>query len=144
MVTKKLLLYFPKSETDKPIVYHLVKDYDLLINIFRAKVTSDEYGYLVLDVTGTEENIEKGIQFARGFDVTVNDADKGLQWDESRCTSCGNCLAHCPTKALHIGDPESREVRFDRSLCIDCLSCIKNCPFGACSSIFEDSVEHRL
>ena len=139
MITKKLLLYFPTSETDKPIVYHLVKDYDLIINIYRAKVTPEEYGYLALEVSGTEENIEKGIEYARTFNVKINDADKGLKWDESRCTSCGNCLTHCPTNALFVTDVKSRKVSFDSNLCIDCLSCIKNCPFGACSSIFEDA-----
>ena len=60
MITKRLLLFFPKSETEKPIVYHLVKDYDLVINIFRAKVTPEEFGYLVLDVSGSDENIARG------------------------------------------------------------------------------------
>ena len=144
MITKKLLLYFPKSETEKPIVYHLVKDYNLIINIFRAKVTPEEYGYLVLDVTGTEEDIERGIEFVKTFNVTINEADKGLKWDQNLCTSCGNCLTHCPTDALHVEDSKDRRVLFDVDLCIDCLSCIKNCPFGACSSIFEDTVESRL
>ena len=45
-ITRKLYLYFPKSETEKPIVYKLVKDYGLIINIFRAKVTPEEEGYL--------------------------------------------------------------------------------------------------
>ncbi len=39
MITKKIYLYFPKSETEKPIVYQLVKEFDLIVNIFRAKVT---------------------------------------------------------------------------------------------------------
>ncbi len=41
VITKKLMLYFPECETEKPIVYHLVKDYDLMINIYRARVTPD-------------------------------------------------------------------------------------------------------
>ena len=143
-VTKKMLFYFPRSETEKPIVYHLVKDYNLVINIFRAKVTPEEYGYLVLDLTGTEEDIQKGVEFVKTFNVTVNETDRGLTWDESKCTSCGNCLTHCPTHALHATDNESRRVVFDVDLCVGCLSCIKNCPFGACSSIFEDTVESRL
>ena len=53
-VTKKLMLFFPRCECEKPIVYHLVKDYNLVVNVFRAKVTPEEEGYLVLDVTGTE------------------------------------------------------------------------------------------
>lgn len=144
MVTKKFLFYFPKSETEKPIVYHLVKDYNLAINIFRAKVTPEEFGYLVLDVTGEEEDIENGVEFVRTFNVRISETDRGLNWDESKCTSCGNCLPHCPTNALFIADDATRRVAFDTKLCIDCLSCIHNCPFDACSSIFEDALETRL
>jgi len=136
METKKLYLFFPKSETEKPIIYHLVKDYNLIINIFRAKITPEEEGYLVIDVTGKEEDIEKSIEFIKKSKVKVNETNKGLQRDVNKCTHCGNCLSHCPTKALHIKDFNLRKVEFDEVLCIECLACVKNCPFGACSSIF--------
>jgi ferredoxin len=135
-MTKKVLLLFPKSETEKPIVYHLVKDYDLEINIFRAKVTPEEFGYLVLDITGSEENIKNGLKFVKSFNVEINEADRGIRWDEKVCTQCGNCLSHCPTNALYISDPETRKIDYDEDKCIQCLSCIENCPYGACSSIF--------
>ena len=64
-VTKKLMLWFPKCECEKPIVYHLVRDYDLLVNVFRARVTPEEEGYLALDVTGTEANIERAMEYIR-------------------------------------------------------------------------------
>jgi Pyruvate/2-oxoacid:ferredoxin oxidoreductase delta subunit len=134
--TRRLLLYFPKSETEKPIVYHLVKDYDLVINIFRAKVTPEEYGYLVLDVTGSEQNIARGMEFVRTLNVQVDETQKGVRWDRSRCTMCTNCIPHCPTKALHVADRTTMEVAFASELCVECLSCLENCPFGACSSIF--------
>jgi NAD-dependent dihydropyrimidine dehydrogenase PreA subunit len=136
MSTKRLLLYFPKSETEKPIVYHLVKDYDLIINIFRAKVTPEEFGYLVLDVTGSDENIARGMDFVRTFDVQVDEAQKGVRWDREKCTMCTNCIPHCPTKALHVPDRSTMEVAFGSELCVECLSCLDNCPYGACSSIF--------
>ena len=60
MVTKRLTLFFPKSESEKPIVYHLVKDHNLVVNIFRAKVTPEEFGYLVLDVSGDEAGRRAG------------------------------------------------------------------------------------
>ena len=135
---KRFLLYFDRSETDKPIVYQLVKDFGLEVNIFRAKVTPDEYGYLVLDLTGDEEKLQAGVEYLETFDIKISDRDRGLSWDETKCTSCGNCIPHCPTEALRIADPETRRVEFDGELCIDCLSCIDNCPFSACSSIFSD------
>lgn len=138
MKTQKLLLTFHKDSVDKPIVYHLVKDFDLITNIYRARITAEEKGSLILDITGSEENIDKGISFIKEQGVTVDDAQKSFRWDEAICTSCGNCLTHCPVNALHIQDTATMKVTFDSELCIDCLGCIDNCPYGACQSIFQE------
>jgi len=135
-VTKKLMLWFPKCECEKPIITHLVRDYDLVVNVFRAKVTPEEYGYLVLDVTGTEADIERALEYVRTFDVTINYTGKGVTWDKDRCTGCGNCLPHCPTGALYVEDRATMAVTFDETKCIECLGCIRVCPFGACASAF--------
>ena len=135
-ITKKLMLYFPKCEAEKPIVYHLVKDYDLIINIFRAKVTPDEEGFLMLDVTGTEENIARGIEFIKEFDIRINTTHTGVQWNQDRCVQCGSCVPHCPTNALSIPDRSTMEIVFKSEECIECLSCIKVCPYSAVSSLF--------
>jgi len=135
-LTKKFFFFFPCCETEKPIVYHLVKDYNLMVNIFRAKVTPAEEGYLVLDITGTEENIKRGLEYIKSFNVTVNEQSIGLRWDRERCTHCGNCLTHCPTHALYLADLRTREVSFNPAQCIECLNCLECCPYKACSSIF--------
>ena len=108
----------------------------LVVNVYRAKVTPEEEGYLVLDVTGTEADIERGMDFVRTFNVTINTTGKGVTRDEERCTHCGQCVPHCPTAALHIGDPATREVIYEEAKCIECLECIRVCPFGACASAF--------
>jgi ferredoxin len=135
-VTKKLMLFFPRCECEKPIIYHLVKDHNLVVNIFRAKVTPEEEGYLVLDVTGTEEDIERGMDFVKTFNVTINTTGKGVVRDEERCTHCGYCVPYCPTGALNIGDSATREVNFNEAECIECLACIRACPYGVCASAF--------
>ena len=136
MITKKIYLYFPKSETEKPIVYHLVKDYDLVVNIFRAKVTPEEEGYLSLDVSGTSDNIDRAFAFLKGFDVVIHAGNKGVHWDADRCAHCGACVVHCPTQALHLADRATRTIGFCEDNCVECLACIAACPFGACSSAF--------
>ena len=136
MVTKKLMLFFPRCECEKPIIYHLVKDYNLIVNVYRAKVTPEEEGYLVLDVTGTEADIDKAMAFVRTFNVTINYSGKGVTWDPQQCTHCGHCIVHCPTGSLHIGNPKTREVVFSEKDCIECLACLRVCPFGACASAF--------
>lgn len=136
MIKKRVLFYFPKEMVEKPVVYHLVKDFDLVVNIFRAKITPEDEGFLLLDITGPEQRIQDGLQFVREAKVGVDESEIGLRWDRDKCTSCGNCLTHCPTAALSIKDRATMEVGFDPSLCVECLSCVAICPFGACSSIF--------
>jgi len=135
-VTRKLMFFFPKCECEKPIIYHLVKDYDLIVNVYRAKVTPEEEGYLVLDVTGADECIQEACEYVKTFGVTVSYTGKGVTWDAKLCTHCGHCLTHCPTDALYIADTTTREVAFDEEKCIECLNCIRVCPFGACASAF--------
>lgn len=135
-ITKKLMLFFPKCECEKPIIYHLVKDHNLIVNVYRAKVTPEEEGYLVLDVTGTQQDIDGAMDFVKTFDVTINYTGKGVTWDADDCTHCGHCITHCPTGALHIGDQATREVVYDEAKCIECLACVRVCPFGVCVSAF--------
>ena len=135
-VTKKLMLFFPKCECEKPIIYHLVKDHDLIVNVYRAKVTPEEEGYLVLDVTGREADIEQALAYIKTFNVTINTTGKGVARDDQRCTHCGHCVTHCPTGALHIPNRQTREVVYNEADCIECLACIRVCPFDACASTF--------
>lgn len=135
-ITKKIMLFFPECETESPIVYHLVKDYDLMINIFRAKVTPEEEGYLVLDITGSDGNIHQATEWLQSLGIIVNETDKGVKWDQNRCVQCGSCVPHCPTGALSIPDRSTMEIRFESNKCIECLSCIKVCPYEAVTSIF--------
>ena len=135
-VTKKLMLFFPRCECEKPIIYHLVKDHNLIVNVYRAKVTPEEEGYLVLDVTGTEEDIQRAMDFVKTFNVTINYTGKGVTWDKDRCTHCGHCITHCPTNAIYIADAATREVAYKEADCIECLECIRVCPFDACASTF--------
>jgi ferredoxin len=104
--------------------------------VYRARVTPEEEGYLVLDVTGTEGDIEKAMEFIQTFDVSVNTTGKGVARDEDRCTHCGQCVSHCPTGALRIEDAATRKVVYNEADCIECLACIRVCPFGACASTF--------
>jgi len=134
--TKKLMLFFPRWESEKPIIYHLVKDHNLVVNVYRARITPEEEGYLLLDVTGTEGDIQRGIDFVRTFDVTINDTDKGVARDKDRCTHCGHCVVHCPTGALYIIVEATREVGYSEEDCIECLACIRVCPYAACASTF--------
>ena len=56
MARKRLDLTFPPRQSLKPVIYHLVKDYDLVPNILRAQIHPAQEGRMVLEVTGSKEN----------------------------------------------------------------------------------------
>ncbi len=127
MISERIVLKFPHKLVDQPIVYKMVKDYDLQFNILKAYVTPREEGLLVLELTGEDKNFDKAIKFAKSLGVTVQPLSKDIKRDDEKCTHCGACVPICPTGALVI-DPETRKVNFYSDKCIACELCIKACP----------------
>lgn len=128
MPSKKIILVFPPALTEKPLTYHLVKDFDLAINILQAKVTPGEEGKMVVEVSnGSQANIEAGIQFLRDRGVHVEPVSKEIILDEANCINCGCCTAVCQAEALTIGAPDW-QLKFDKEKCIVCQLCVKSCP----------------
>ena len=71
MVSKRIVLHFPNRLVDQPIVYKLVKDYDLQFNILKAYVTPQEEGLMVLELTGKKEDFDKGIEYLQSCGVKI-------------------------------------------------------------------------
>jgi len=127
MISKKIVLKLPPKLVDKPIVYKLVKDFGLVFNILRARVTPREEGELVIELEGLKENYAKGIQYLKDLGVKIEPLSQDITRDEVRCTHCGACVTICPTKALYM-DMETMKVIFDAAECIACELCVKGCP----------------
>jgi len=127
MISKRIVLTFPHSLLDKPVVYKLVKDYDLTFNILQARVTPKEEGLLVLELTGKEGDYEKGIKYLKSLGVKMQPLSKDVTRDEEKCTHCGACVVICPTGALTV-DKKTRKIIFDSEKCIACELCVKPCP----------------
>ncbi len=124
---RKLVLKFPKHLIDKPVVYHLVKDYDLMINILKATIQPDAEGVLVLEISGKKENFDEGVKFLRNFGIEVEPLSKDIKFNEEICYHCGVCIPICPVGALKM-DKETYTVSFDKNKCILCELCVKVCP----------------
>ena len=128
MSPKRIVLRFGTDSTVKPIVYRLVKDYDLVVNILKADVNPQKEGTMVLEVTGDQS--EEGLNYLRNLGISVQDLNQGIVRNEEKCVMCGDCTGICPTGALYMERP-SMEVRFDGDQCIVCLLCTKVCPMRA-------------
>lgn len=128
MPPKRIVLRFGTDISVKPVVYRLVKDYDLIVNIVRANVNPQKEGTMVLEVIG--DRSEEGLDYLRGLGVSVQDHNQGIVRREEKCVMCGACTGICPTEALYMERP-AMEVRFDGDRCIVCQLCVKVCPMWA-------------
>ncbi len=67
---KRVKLTFPQHLIKEPVIFTMAKKYDVMPNIRRARVT-ETVGEMVLEIEGTEENLEKGIKSLRDQGVIV-------------------------------------------------------------------------
>jgi len=130
MINRKIVLHFPGSLVNQPIVVTLVKKYDLSFNILKAQILPDEEGIMVLELSGEDEKYSEGIEYLKGIGVKVQPLSKEITRDEDKCTHCGVCVAMCPAGALLV-DEVTRKIEFNSEKCIACELCIDPCPARA-------------
>jgi len=127
VVSKKIVLHFPKRLVSRPIAYRLVKDYNLEFNILKASFTQDEEGLMVIEIKGEQKDYDKGIDYLTKSGVKIQSLSQDVTRNEERCTHCGACITICPTDAFEV-EPVTRFVKFDDEKCVACGICIKTCP----------------
>jgi Fe-S-cluster-containing dehydrogenase component len=130
MLSEKLVLRFPPKIVRAPVTYHLVKDHDLMVNILRANISPDEAGHMVVELTGTKEQLRGGHKYLKESGVEVQPLEKDVRWLEERCVHCTACISVCPTAALDV-DRETMKVAFESEKCIGCELCIPVCGYKA-------------
>jgi len=130
MTTKRIVLHFPPRLVDQPIVYKLVKDFDLKFNILKAYVTPQEEELMVLELIGEDEAFKKAMEYLQASGVKIQPLSEDIIRNSSKCTDCGLCVPICPVDALVV-DHATRKVIFHEDKCIACELCIKICPTHA-------------
>ncbi|MBU2489179.1 MAG: 4Fe-4S binding protein [Proteobacteria bacterium] len=130
MYTKMLVLRFPKTSVQKPVVCNLARDFDLTFNILNATIFPRKEGVMVLQIFGTKTNFNRGVEYLKNQGIRVQNTEEEITRNSSRCVQCGWCTAVCPTGALSIKRPEM-EVVFDNEACSVCKLCVTTCPYRA-------------
>jgi ferredoxin len=127
MISKRIVLRFPHRLIEQPVVYNLVKKYNLEFNILKAYITPREEGLLVLELKGQDDDYNEGMNYLTRIGVTVQPLSQDVIRNSAKCTHCGACVTVCPTSALVL-DPITRKVHFYDHKCIACELCVPACP----------------
>lgn len=67
----RLYVQFPETLVDRPMIYEIVKEYDVVPNIRRAGIEAHE-GWVILELTGTSEQRDGAIGYLEKIGCTVN------------------------------------------------------------------------
>jgi ferredoxin len=127
---KRVILRFKRNTIDKPIVYCLVKDYDLTFNILRANISPKAESMMVMEIEGEEAKFTKGMEYLQEANIGIEPIEQDINRDEERCVHCGLCTSVCATEALDI-NRETMRVNFDYEKCVACELCVRVCPVKA-------------
>jgi len=127
---KRVILRFKRNTIDKPIVYRLVKDYDLTFNILRANVSPKAESMMVMEIEGEEANFTRGMEYLKEANIGIEPIEQDIDRDEEKCVHCGLCTSVCATEALDI-NRETMKVNFDYQKCVACELCVRVCPVKA-------------
>ncbi|MFA4916013.1 MAG: 4Fe-4S binding protein [Syntrophales bacterium] len=130
MYSKKVVIRYSPDIVEQPLVYQLVKKYDLVFNILKARIFPRREGMMVLELSGLKENFDQGIRFLKEKGLKVEPLSKSVRQNPEKCVQCGACSAFCPTDALSLERP-SMKVFFDPEKCTGCEFCVKACPVRA-------------
>jgi L-aspartate semialdehyde sulfurtransferase ferredoxin len=134
---KVYYLTFPPETSNKPVVSDLTRHYDLCFNILKAQITPRQEGQMTLELFGSRDSFEQGLDYLRSNGITIIPIDQKISRDEDSCIHCGACTALCPTRALHI-DPDTRLILFDTEKCSACGMCTNVCPVKAMEILLEN------
>jgi L-aspartate semialdehyde sulfurtransferase ferredoxin len=145
MATRIYILRFPKETSSDPMIYQLVKQYDIEFNILKADILPQREGVMILELKGTKDKVKNALDYLRSVNVRVERLAAAINRDDEKCFQCGACTGICPVGALAIKRPEM-EVIFDPEKCTGCSLCVPICPVRAMevspvSSAFSEEPE---
>jgi ABC-type methionine transport system ATPase subunit len=67
----KLNLTFPIERVNQAVLAQAIKTFDVTVDIRRAQVQSNVGGYIMLEMTGTDEQLDGAIAFMKSLGVGV-------------------------------------------------------------------------
>ena len=71
MSKKRVKFTFPQQLVTQPVIYKLAQEFKVVTNIRRADVRED-MGWVVLELEGEEDEIDRGLAWVTGTGVRVD------------------------------------------------------------------------
>ena len=77
MAVRHVMLKYPEGLIKEPLLFRMAKQFDVIPNIRRARVT-ETVGEVALELHGDPENVEAGLRFLRDAGVLIEPIEGDL------------------------------------------------------------------
>jgi len=134
---EKYILEYSSAVVEEPVIYTLVKRFDIKVNILRAEISSGQEGSMLVELDGESEMLAQSRAYLASVSVTLAPIARSLSVREEDCVHCGSCTGVCFSGCLSMNH-EDWDLVVDRDKCIACGLCVKACPFGLISLQFGE------
>jgi L-aspartate semialdehyde sulfurtransferase ferredoxin len=67
----RLFVSFPEQLVDRPLIYEVIKEFDVVPNIRRANV-EDHSGWIILEMIGDNAQLDASVAYLEEVGCTVN------------------------------------------------------------------------
>lgn len=74
MTAKHLRLTFPEAQVAEPVIYHVVKDFNVIPSIRRASI-ENHFGWMIVEFKGEQADLDAAIKYLEGLGVEVTSAE---------------------------------------------------------------------
>ena len=71
MSSIRLFVSFPEELVERPMIYEIIKKFDVVPSIRRANV-EEHSGWVILEVNGEQDQLDNAIAYFEGLGCTVN------------------------------------------------------------------------
>ena len=74
MTSLRIRLTFPPGPATEPVIYEIVKQFNVVPNIRRASI-QEHTGWMVLDLAGEQAQLDSALAYLTGLGISVSDPD---------------------------------------------------------------------
>ena len=67
----KINLTFPVEQVNQPLLAHAIRKFGVIADIRRAQIEPETGGYIMLELTGSERQIDDAVAYFKSFGVGV-------------------------------------------------------------------------
>lgn len=120
---------YTQGTVQKPLIWEMSKRFEIIFNIYRAYVSDDLSGTLVLEIEGSSKAVHSAVEYLESEGACVKYLEADIVLDRQKCNGCGTCVPVCYTRALKLDD--WGQLQLDVSRCIRCYHCIDACEVHA-------------